>query len=114
MNKVFAVIRREFIERVRTKSFLIGTFLVPLLVGAFGYLPALLAKRDTASKTIVVLDAASGPIGQVITSRLGADSIGAAFARGALAIGYAILGEVTSGMDVVDAIAAAQRALTPA
>ena len=76
MNKVFAVIRREFIERVRTKSFLIGTFLVPLLVGAFGYLPQLLARRDTGSKTIVVLDAASGPIGQVVTSRLGADSIG--------------------------------------
>ncbi|MDX2120669.1 MAG: ABC transporter permease [Gemmatimonadota bacterium] len=76
MNKVFAVIRREFIERVRTKSFLIGTFLVPLLVAAFGYLPQLLARRDTGSKTIVVLDAASGPIGQVIANRLGADSIG--------------------------------------
>ncbi len=76
MNKVFAVIRREFIERVRTKSFLIGTFLVPLLVGAFGYLPALLAKRDTASKTIVVLDGATGPVGQVLASQLGADSIG--------------------------------------
>lgn len=76
MNKVLAVIRREFIERVRTKSFLIGTFLVPLLVGLFGYLPALLAKRDTASKTIVILDGATGPVGQVLASRLSEDSIG--------------------------------------
>ena len=35
MNKIFAVIRREFIERVRTKSFLIGTFLFPVMFGVF-------------------------------------------------------------------------------
>lgn len=76
MNKVFAVIRREFIERVRTKSFLIGTFAFPLLLGLFGYLPALLAKRETSSKRIVVLDAASGAIGDSVAALLGRDSIG--------------------------------------
>lgn len=76
MNKVFAIIRREFLERVRTKSFLIGTFLVPLLMGLFGYLPALLAKRETGSKRIVVLDAASGAIGDSVVTLLGRDSIG--------------------------------------
>lgn len=76
MNKVLAVIRREFIERVRTKSFLIGTFMVPLLMGLFGYLPALLAKRETGSKRIVVLDAAAGPIGDSVVAQLGRDSIG--------------------------------------
>ncbi len=76
MNKVFAVIRREFIERVRTKSFLIGTFLVPLMVGLFGYLPQLLARRDTASKMIVVLDATSGGIGDSVVVALGRDTIG--------------------------------------
>lgn len=77
MNKVLAVIRREFIERVRTKSFLIGTFLVPLLVGLFGYLPQLLAKRDTASKSIIVLDAAGGSVGEAVSAALRRDSIGA-------------------------------------
>ena len=76
MNKIFAVIRREFIERVRTKSFLIGTFLFPLLMGLFGYLPALLAKRETSSKRIVVLDAASGAIGDSVSALLARDSIG--------------------------------------
>lgn len=81
MNKVFAVIRREFIERVRTKSFLIGTFLVPLMMGLFGYLPALLAKRETGSKRIVVLDAAQGAIGDSVVGLLGRDSIGAGETR---------------------------------
>ncbi len=76
MNKILAVIRREFIERVRTKSFLIGTFLFPLLMGLFGYLPALLAKRETSSKRIVVLDAASGAIGDSVSALLARDSIG--------------------------------------
>ncbi len=81
MNKVLAVIRREFIERVRTKSFLIGTFLFPLLLGLFGYLPALLAKRETSSKRIVVLDAASGAIGDSVSALLSRDSIGEGEAR---------------------------------
>ncbi len=76
MNKVLAVIRREFIERVRTKSFLIGTFLVPLMLGLFGYLPQLLARRDTESKTVVVLDAASGDIGAGVAAALTRDTIG--------------------------------------
>jgi len=78
VEKVLAVIRREFIERVRTRSFLIGTFLFPLVMGLFGYLPALLAKRETTSKRIVVLDAASGAIGDSVAALLGRDSIGQA------------------------------------
>jgi ABC-2 type transport system permease protein len=76
VNKVLAVIRREFIERVRTRSFLIGTFLLPLLMALFGYLPALLAKRETGSKRLVVLDAATGAIGDSVAVRLARDSIG--------------------------------------
>jgi ABC-2 type transport system permease protein len=76
VHKVLAVIRREFIERVRTKSFLIGTLLVPLMMGLFGYLPQLLAKRETGTKRIIVLDAASGAIGDSIVAVLAGDSIG--------------------------------------
>lgn len=81
MNKVFAVIRREFIERVRTRSFLLGTFLFPLLMGVFGYLPQALAKRDTGSKQIVLLDAADGPIGDTLARVLATDSMGAGETR---------------------------------
>jgi ABC-2 type transport system permease protein len=41
--KVFHVIRREYIENVRRRSFVISTMLVPLLMAAFFVLPVLLA-----------------------------------------------------------------------
>ena len=47
MSKVFVVVRREFIERVRTKAFLIGTFLGPLLMVFFMVMPALMMTGST-------------------------------------------------------------------
>jgi len=60
VNKILAVIRREFIERVRTKSFLLGTFLLPLMIGLFGYLPHLLLTRETNTRGVVVINAVEG------------------------------------------------------
>ena len=34
MSKLFAIVQREFIERVRTKAFLIGTLIAPLMFAA--------------------------------------------------------------------------------
>lgn len=62
MHKVWAVIRREFLERVRTRQFLIGTVLGPVLMGVLVMLPALLS-RSTSVKRVVVLDAGSGQFG---------------------------------------------------
>jgi ABC-2 type transport system permease protein len=42
--KAFHVIRREYIENVRRRSFVISTILVPLLMAAFFVLPLLFAK----------------------------------------------------------------------
>ena len=62
MHKVWAIIRREFLERVRTRQFLIGTILGPVLMGALVMLPALLS-RSTSAKRVVVLDAGTGQFG---------------------------------------------------
>jgi ABC-2 type transport system permease protein len=70
------VIRREFVERVRTKSFLIGTFLVPLMMGLFAYLPQVLARRETGARAIVVLDGSSGSAGERVIAALDAARIG--------------------------------------
>lgn len=70
MRKVFAVIRREFVERVRTRAFMISTILGPVLMGLLIFLPALLAGRSTTVRNIVVLDAASGEFGSRVTSAL--------------------------------------------
>ncbi len=40
LNRIFAVIRREYLERVRTKAFWISTLLVPIFLGAVMILPA--------------------------------------------------------------------------
>ena len=61
MHKTWAVIRREFIERVRTRQFLIGTILGPILMGVLIMAPILL-QRNTRVKHLVVLDAGPGPV----------------------------------------------------
>ena len=60
MAKLWAVIRREYLERVATKSFLIGTLVAPILFSAMLFLPAVMARRAQPSaraSDIVVLDA---------------------------------------------------------
>jgi ABC-2 type transport system permease protein len=69
MRKAWAVIRREFLERVRTRQFLIGTVLGPVLMGTLIVLPALLS-RNTSMKRIVVLDAGTGQFGARVESGL--------------------------------------------
>jgi ABC-2 type transport system permease protein len=76
MNKVFAIIRREFIERVRTRSFLIGTVLVPAIFAALGVLPEVLLKRETRTRRVVILDAAQGRIASRVDSALASQRIG--------------------------------------
>lgn len=53
MNRLLAVIRREYVEAVRTRSFAISTILVPVLMGAMMLLPALLA-RSTPDEVLRV------------------------------------------------------------
>ena len=54
--RIFAVIRREYLERVRTKAFWISTLLVPVLMGGLMIIPAVLASRGGAEATVAVLD----------------------------------------------------------
>jgi ABC-2 type transport system permease protein len=55
-SRISAVIRREYLERVRTKAFWISTLLVPLLMGGMMIVPALLAARGGGEATVAVLD----------------------------------------------------------
>src|SRR5213594_182736 len=42
MRKFFAVVKREYIQRVRTKFFVIATILGPLMMAAFTIVPAMM------------------------------------------------------------------------
>ena len=57
MNKSLLILRREYLTRVRKKSFVILTLLVPFLFAAITILPAWLAmQQDTEERTIAVYD----------------------------------------------------------
>ncbi|MGE5275549.1 MAG: ABC transporter permease [Acidobacteriota bacterium] len=55
-KKIFAVIRREYIERVRTKAFWVGTALIPIFF--FGYIAIQVATshRAVGDRKIAVID----------------------------------------------------------
>jgi ABC-2 type transport system permease protein len=55
-KKIYAVIRREYIERVRTKAFWIGTLLVPIFF--LGYIAIQVAsfKKTGGERTLAVVD----------------------------------------------------------
>jgi ABC-2 type transport system permease protein len=75
MAKLWAVIRREYLERVRSKWFLIGTFLGPVFMLVITVMPIWLASRTKATAgltNIQVLDATGSPIGARVAAKLGA------------------------------------------
>jgi ABC-2 type transport system permease protein len=57
MNKTLLIIKREFLTRVKKKSFIIMTVLTPILMGALMIVPGMLASMgDTSHKKIAVVD----------------------------------------------------------
>lgn len=71
MKKIFAIVRRELVERVRTKAFLIGTFLLPVFIVAMMVLPALLMTGTERTKRIAIVDGTSENIGAQLQAGLG-------------------------------------------
>lgn len=72
MNKIRAVIWREFIERVRTRAFVLSTLLFPVLMIGLTFLPALLERRQTEPKRIAIVDGATGEVGVRVADALSA------------------------------------------
>lgn len=70
MKKVFAVAKWEYVEKIKSKAFLVSLIIIPLIMIAMGVLPGLLASRpDTESKIIGVFDQ-SGEIFQPLKKYL--------------------------------------------
>jgi ABC-2 type transport system permease protein len=69
MSEIYLVIKREFLERVRTKSFLIGTFLVPLFFVGIYSIPFLVGS-ESAERTIVVVDEAPAGVAETMIAHL--------------------------------------------
>lgn len=55
--KLWAIVRREYLERVRTKAFVIGTIVGPLLMAALMIVPTLMARSKSKPLRVAVVDA---------------------------------------------------------
>jgi ABC-2 type transport system permease protein len=58
MGKIGLIIKREFLSRVKKKSFIIMTLLGPIIMGAVLIIPIWMASVTTSVKTILVIDEA--------------------------------------------------------
>ena len=56
MRKLWVLVKREYLERVRTKAFVIGTVLGPLLMGGLTVIPGLMMSRGGKPLHIAVVD----------------------------------------------------------
>jgi len=77
MAKLWAIIKREYLERVRSKWFLIATFFGPLFFSAIIIVPAWLASRSKATSDIfntTILDATVNGFGRRLAINIAGDS----------------------------------------
>jgi ABC-2 type transport system permease protein len=71
MKIVMAVIRREYLQRVRSKWFVFGTIAGPLLMAAIIGVPILLGLREEAQDRAIVIMDRTGVLYEGVASRLG-------------------------------------------
>jgi ABC-2 type transport system permease protein len=57
MKTIFLILQREYLVRVKKKSFIVMTLLTPILMSALWLLPVYLATRNTDQKKVQVIDA---------------------------------------------------------
>jgi len=79
LRKLWAITRREYLERVRTKWFVIATVFGPIFFGALMTLPAYLAHRSRESpelSRIRVIDATKVGLGRRVASELAGGPMG--------------------------------------
>ena len=56
MNKIFIIIRREYLTRVRKKTFIISTLLFPLLYLALIFGMGFIAEKSKQSLHVALID----------------------------------------------------------
>ena len=73
MKKLLAVIRREYVQGVSNKGFIISTLLAPAIMALFFVVPLLLATLRTGGATrVAVVDLTGGRLYAPLSEALGA------------------------------------------
>ena len=70
MRNIGLILRREYLERVRTKSFLISTILLPLFMFGMIFLPSKLAMMKTEGVKHIAIISNNAEIAQSVASQL--------------------------------------------
>ncbi len=68
MSKTAIVIRKEYLERVKSKGFIISTILIPVLMSSFIVIPILVTLLSRDSNTVVAIHDATGKYQAAIES----------------------------------------------
>ena len=77
MDKFLVVAKREYMERVRSRWFIIMTLLVPLLISGLFLIPVYVSSRSVgsaSSRNIIILDATGAGLGPRVAALLAPDS----------------------------------------
>ncbi len=69
MDKILLILKREYISRVKKKSFLLVTFLMPLLIGGLYALSIYLAIKDSDDEYLIKVIDESGYVGDKIEAK---------------------------------------------
>ncbi|HKV37963.1 MAG TPA: ABC transporter permease [Blastocatellia bacterium] len=71
MDKILVIVKREYLQRVRTRWFLVGTLITPLVLAAFAVVPMLVVSVGGGERHLTILDQSGDPgLYQAIQDRL--------------------------------------------
>jgi ABC-2 type transport system permease protein len=75
LKNIWLIARREYLERVRTKAFLIFTLLTPALAIAWGVLPTMMINKRTNEHLHLVVAAESAQLANAVKERIEAPPV---------------------------------------
>ncbi|MES2305033.1 MAG: ABC transporter permease [Gemmatimonadota bacterium] len=75
MQKIFAVIRREYTERVRTRAFILSTILLPVLIVFTSVVPALMMSSGDRTSRVALVDGTTNGVGEQAFAALAAQKL---------------------------------------
>src|SRR6516165_6677347 len=70
MRNLLLVIRREYLQRVRTRAFVISTIAIPVVMGGMTLLPQLLGTMNLKRAQHIVVAASSADWGEAVKRQL--------------------------------------------
>ena len=73
MHNIFLIARREYLERIRTKGFLLATILIPLLMGG-GMAASILISQHSNSNSHIVIVSYDEQLAEDLQTQLAADT----------------------------------------